>query len=85
MWGLISAPLDSWDDMAFWQLAMCEFALDHLDDDHECRVVIHCGARRPCRILRALLAEKARTRRLARLLHHLSPTLLPMWRSAQLR
>ena len=32
MWGLLRAPLDSWDDAAFWQLAMCEFALEHLGD-----------------------------------------------------
>ena len=27
LWALLKAPLDSWDDNALWQLAMCEFAL----------------------------------------------------------
>ena len=29
---LLNAPLDSWDDETGWQLAMCEYALDHLAD-----------------------------------------------------
>ena len=32
LWLIIRAPLDSWDDAAIWQLAVCEFALEHLDD-----------------------------------------------------
>ena len=31
-WQLLRAPLDSWDDQALWQLAMCEFALEHIAD-----------------------------------------------------
>jgi len=29
---LLRAPLDSWGDQALWQLAMCEFALEHIAD-----------------------------------------------------
>jgi len=31
-WRLLRAPLDSWDDNVLWQLAMCEFAMEHLGD-----------------------------------------------------
>ena len=31
-WQLLRAPFDSWDDQALWQLAMCEFALEHIAD-----------------------------------------------------
>ena len=31
LWALLRAPLDSWDDEAIWQLAICEFAMLHLD------------------------------------------------------
>jgi hypothetical protein len=32
LWAIVRAPLDSWDDEAVWQLAMCEYALEHLHD-----------------------------------------------------
>jgi hypothetical protein len=32
LWRLLRAPFDSWDDEVLWQLALCEYALVHLDD-----------------------------------------------------
>ena len=32
MWLMLRAPFDSWDSSVIWQLAMCEFAFEHLDD-----------------------------------------------------
>ena len=33
MLALLSNPQASWGDAAVWQLAMCEFAVEHLHDD----------------------------------------------------
>ena len=32
LWGLLRTPLESWEDEAVWQIAMCEFAIGKMED-----------------------------------------------------
>ena len=32
LWALLSSPMESWGDTAIWQLTMCEFAIEQIND-----------------------------------------------------
>jgi len=41
-------PLDSWDEEVVWQLAMCEYALTHIDDTNSTAKQLQLGFRDAC-------------------------------------
>ena len=49
---LLHAPLHSWDEDAFWQLATCEYALDHLDDVDSSPKQLQLSFRAACEMVR---------------------------------
>ena len=49
---LLHAPLHSWDEDAFWQLATCEYALDHLYDVDSSPKQLQLSFRAACEMVR---------------------------------
>lgn len=48
MCGLLRTPLESWDEQAIWQLAMCEFAVFRIDDETSTPKQLQLAFREAC-------------------------------------
>ena len=48
MLALLRSPLESWKEHAVWQLAMCEFAVQHIDDAESSAMQLQVAFRAAC-------------------------------------